>query len=617
MMPLRNGANRQSLLYRGNACFLNIILIRLTVLSALLSCALSPAEATPQAADEKKDAVEATRSLDKQLNDRDRHMNIGADLQNRKLYDSAIQEYKISLGLDALLPAQEQEEARILFSLGSIYQARKDYVAAAGWYTRALQKRPGYAAAQEGLRASRELLSGEKLSQPVATGGAPASGNPASAAKVDFGPYMKELQHQIKQSWHPPRNWESKHVTVLFKVWRDGTLTDLRLDKKSGSLLADEAALEAVQRTAPFARLPNEAPKNVDISFTFDYNVHATPSGLEHSLALLKDKAGDNRQRRADLLLQLGEAYASKGDMDKAKENFQMGISATEELNGKCSEQAIEAYGLEAQSLYGAQKQYSEAGQIFSQVELSASEAKKQEALALAQSLRAEIVEEPQMHWSIAEQLLQRAHQQARNNVKLDNKITFLLVDCYLKEGKHKEAIEVLSETLDSRSKTLLDADGARILLRIANLQAELYKNNLHDSERAMQTLESVHSLFQTRFGEKATLTLEALHDCGTLAAQINDKVRSNKYMADYRTLFYEGRLAAWEKAVAVTPTVENILSYGICLEDAGKKADAARQYQKALNLSPNDWRIQELLKGLSATSNSDGKLDEDTKSRN
>ncbi len=90
---------------------------------------------------------------------------------------------------------------------------------------------------------------------------------------VDFGPYMAELQRRIKRVWFPPKIARSKRVQVIFKVHRNGEMTNLRLANSSGLTAADEAALKAIEAAAPFHPLPAGAPADVDIEFTFDYNV--------------------------------------------------------------------------------------------------------------------------------------------------------------------------------------------------------------------------------------------------------------------------------------------------------------------------------------------------------
>ncbi len=106
-----------------------------------------------------------------------------------------------------------------------------------------------------------------------------ANSNPGKApavsaqADVDFGPYMADLQRRIKRAWFPPKGNESKRVVVIFKVHRGGELSNLRLDHASGVAIADQAALKAIENAAPFRPLPAGAADDVDIQFTFDYNV--------------------------------------------------------------------------------------------------------------------------------------------------------------------------------------------------------------------------------------------------------------------------------------------------------------------------------------------------------
>ena len=90
----------------------------------------------------------------------------------------------------------------------------------------------------------------------------------------DFGPYMRELQRRIKLNWHPPKGNESRKVVLLFKIAKNGQLLSCRVYRSSGLPSADQAALNAVKLTAPFRPLPADYKgSNIDIQFTFDYNV--------------------------------------------------------------------------------------------------------------------------------------------------------------------------------------------------------------------------------------------------------------------------------------------------------------------------------------------------------
>lgn len=110
--------------------------------------------------------------------------------------------------------------------------------------------------------------------------GNPGPGNPNGAPGIDairepdFGPYMRELQRRIKMNWDPPKGDQSKRVVLMFKIAKDGRLLSCSVYKSSGLPNADKAAIQAVQLTAPFKPLPPDFKgPNIDIQFTFDYNV--------------------------------------------------------------------------------------------------------------------------------------------------------------------------------------------------------------------------------------------------------------------------------------------------------------------------------------------------------
>jgi len=89
----------------------------------------------------------------------------------------------------------------------------------------------------------------------------------------DFGPYMNDLQRRIRRFWVPPRGFEHKKVEVQFKIARDGSIKNLCVLKASGLAVVDAAAIKAVHDAAPFRKLPSGSPDDVDIHFTFDFEV--------------------------------------------------------------------------------------------------------------------------------------------------------------------------------------------------------------------------------------------------------------------------------------------------------------------------------------------------------
>ena len=95
-----------------------------------------------------------------------------------------------------------------------------------------------------------------------------------------YTPYMHEIQRDIKTHWHPPKGDKSRRVTVMFKVDRQGNLSNLKVSPTGDDAL-DQSARQAVEDTAPFPHLPFETKdKDVDIQFTFDYNVYGKSRSL-------------------------------------------------------------------------------------------------------------------------------------------------------------------------------------------------------------------------------------------------------------------------------------------------------------------------------------------------
>lgn len=92
---------------------------------------------------------------------------------------------------------------------------------------------------------------------------------------VDFAPYMRDLQYNIRSKWDPPKLSESKRVILLMKIAKDGKLLAASIFQSSGNKAYDDAALAAVYNAQPFKPLPEGFKGwSIDIQFTLDYNVN-------------------------------------------------------------------------------------------------------------------------------------------------------------------------------------------------------------------------------------------------------------------------------------------------------------------------------------------------------
>ena len=93
--------------------------------------------------------------------------------------------------------------------------------------------------------------------------------NAATNADVDIGPYIATLQRKVLEKWRPlRRDCDQIRVVVVFKLDKEGAVSNLRLDHPSKSETANASALKAIESAAPFGQLP--LGSDMDIYCQFD-----------------------------------------------------------------------------------------------------------------------------------------------------------------------------------------------------------------------------------------------------------------------------------------------------------------------------------------------------------
>lgn len=86
---------------------------------------------------------------------------------------------------------------------------------------------------------------------------------------IDWGPYYQYLQSTVRGHYSPPAGAFGTAVPI-FKIHRSGEVTELRMGSLSGSPEADNAALDAVKRSAPFQQPPAGSPPDFDAYVVLD-----------------------------------------------------------------------------------------------------------------------------------------------------------------------------------------------------------------------------------------------------------------------------------------------------------------------------------------------------------
>lgn len=87
--------------------------------------------------------------------------------------------------------------------------------------------------------------------------------------------YIDSLSARIDEHWEEPlivNNQGALKSTVFFRIMRDGTITDFRVESPSGLLPFDRSALDAVIRSSPMSPLPaGFQGDHLGVSCDFEY----------------------------------------------------------------------------------------------------------------------------------------------------------------------------------------------------------------------------------------------------------------------------------------------------------------------------------------------------------
>lgn len=89
---------------------------------------------------------------------------------------------------------------------------------------------------------------------------------------LDLRPYVAKIKQDILKKWELPKGFESRKVTTLFSIMRDGSIENPSIVESSGNDNVDVSAISALHAASPLDPLPKGAPRSVDIKYTFDWS---------------------------------------------------------------------------------------------------------------------------------------------------------------------------------------------------------------------------------------------------------------------------------------------------------------------------------------------------------
>ncbi len=95
------------------------------------------------------------------------------------------------------------------------------------------------------------------------------------SSEVDFGPFMKRMQKQIRANWHPPKSKVIAlyRTVVSYNVLEDGSLEDIKIKQPSANPRYDQATLDALKYMGKLEEVPKSCFKKIPVEYTFDYDV--------------------------------------------------------------------------------------------------------------------------------------------------------------------------------------------------------------------------------------------------------------------------------------------------------------------------------------------------------
>jgi TonB family protein len=88
----------------------------------------------------------------------------------------------------------------------------------------------------------------------VAVGGSGVTG--LEGGDFPYALYIQGMHRKIGGNWYRPQVAAGATVIVYYRILRDGTITDAKVETSSGNLTFDRAALSAVRSSSPLNPLP-------------------------------------------------------------------------------------------------------------------------------------------------------------------------------------------------------------------------------------------------------------------------------------------------------------------------------------------------------------------------
>ena len=125
----------------------------------------------------------------------------------------------------------------------------------------------------EAKKEGEKAAAAEKpLGVNVGAGAGDGTGIAVDAARFPFSYFLSALERKVSDNWYSAVSESGAGLTciVYFRLLRDGSVQDVRIETGSGNSYFDRAAMRAVKSAVPFPPLPRGFQEDfLGIHFTF------------------------------------------------------------------------------------------------------------------------------------------------------------------------------------------------------------------------------------------------------------------------------------------------------------------------------------------------------------
>lgn len=181
----------------------------------------------------------------------------------------------VSIPIGMMVKSSLPHQVAIGHPLDNLGMSRPDIVA------------PTNTATKPGIKLQARNPVPSKVAKPVVRSAAEDEDDEDFDPKLDLRPYVTKMKADIQKRWVTPKGLESKRVTTMFSITREGKIVNPEIVESSGSEEVDKSALAAL--VANVDPLPKGSPRTVDIKYVFDWtskpvtgsNSPATPTAAK------------------------------------------------------------------------------------------------------------------------------------------------------------------------------------------------------------------------------------------------------------------------------------------------------------------------------------------------